>query len=207
MTKLEIATTDSFGAQVIRGLEPLHGSYPDLEINVLTSNATIDLKAGEADLAVRMFRNTDEGLASLKLGSLGWSLYASEKYLAGRQSGMGLLEGQRVIGYVDSLQRAMAGAAWIAANASPDSIRMQCSGPGAALKVALTGFGVCVIPCYMAAGTALRRVTEEVVATTDVYAVFSPDRRQEPLLAAAIDALFEMFDRDHGELSGAPSRG
>src|SRR4051812_10111770 len=130
MKTLRIATTDSFGAQVMRGLAPLHDVYPQLEIDLLVSNTTIDLKQREADFAVRMFRNTDEGLASLKLGELGWSVYASKSYLAGRTSGSTLLENERVIGYVDSLQRAMAGAAWIAANAAPHSIRMQCSGPG-----------------------------------------------------------------------------
>src|SRR6185369_3674982 len=101
----------------------------------------VDLKAREADVAVRMYRNEDEALASLKLGSLGWSAYASAKYLAGHPgTGPGLLDGHRVIGYVDSPKRAMAGAAWIDAHVAPDTVRMQCSGPGSALKIALTDF-------------------------------------------------------------------
>jgi DNA-binding transcriptional LysR family regulator len=106
-----------------------------------------------------------------------------------------------VIGYSESLG-GMAGARWIAANASPEDVRMQAGGPGAALKVALTGFGVCVIPCYMAAGQSLERLTTEVLTTTDVYAVFLPERRNEPIVRAAIDALLEMFARERRTLSG-----
>src|SRR5262245_10924038 len=136
MTSLRIATTDSFGTYVMKAVAPLRERHTGLTIDLLVANTTVDLKAREAELAVRMFRNEDEGLASLKLGSLGWSLYATPAYLAGRTPGPGLLDGHRVIGYVESLRRGMAGAQWVAANAAPDSVRMECSGPGAALKVA-----------------------------------------------------------------------
>lgn len=206
MTTIRIATTDSFGTHVMAALEPLRGRHPELAVQLLTANATIDLSKREAELAVRMYRNEDDRLASLKLGTLGWSLYASTKYLAGHPPGPGLLDGHRVIGYADSLTHAMAGAAWIATHAPPDVVRMQCAGPGAALKIALTDLGVCVIPCYMAAGTPLVRLTDEIVATTDVYAVFLPERRDEPFLAAAIEALFERFEREHASLSGSAPR-
>lgn len=203
MITLRIATTDSFGAHVMRALDPLRAQHPELTIQLLTANATIDLRMREADLAVRMFRDDDEALASLKLGSLGWSLYASKKYLASHPAGPGLLDGHRVIGYADSLTHAMAGAAWIAGHAPPGAVRMQCAGPGAALKLALTDLGVCVIPCYMAEGAPLERLTNEVIATTEVYAVFLSERREEPFLAAAIDALFEGFERENASLSGS----
>jgi DNA-binding transcriptional LysR family regulator len=206
MTTLRIATVDSLGTHVLQGLDSLRREDPSIVISLLTSNATVDLKKREAEIAVRMYRNEDEGLASLKLGSLGWSLYASETYLAGRIAGPGLLDGQRVIGYSESLTNAMAGASWIAAHAPSSAIRVHCSGPGAAIKIALTGLGVCVVPCYLAAGTPLKRLTDEVVARTDVYAVFLPERRDEPILGAAIEALFEMFDREYVMMSGEPPK-
>lgn len=206
MTTLRIATTDAFGAHVMDALDPVRRQFPDTTFSLLTGNATVDLKKREAEIAVRMFRNEDEELASLKLGQLGWSLYATENYLTSRTSpGMGLLTGHRIIGYADSI-KAMAGAAWIAANAAPEAIRMQVTGPSAAVKVALTHFGVCVIPCYMAKGTDLVRLTEDVLASTDVYAVYVPERRNEPVIGAAIDALFEMFDREYELMSGEVKR-
>jgi len=202
VTTLRIATTDAFGAHVMDALEPVRRQFPETTLSLLTGNATVDLKAREAEIAVRMFRNDDDALASLKLGQLGWSVYATEHYLTSRTSaGLGLLTGHRIIGYVDSL-KAMAGAAWISANAAPEAIRMQCAGPTAALKIALTHFGVCVIPCYMAKDQPLVRLTADVVATTDVYAMFVAERRSEPVIGAAIDALFEMFDRESALMSG-----
>lgn len=206
MTTVRIATTDAFGAHVMDALEPVRRQFPESTFSLLTGNATVDLKKREAEIAVRMFRNDDEELASLKLGQLGWSLYATETYLTSRTSpGLGLLTGHRIIGYADSV-KGMAGAVWLAANAAPEAIRMQVTGPSAALKVALTHFGVCVIPCYMAKDQPLIRLTEDVLTSTDVYAVYVPERRNEPEIAAAIDALFEMFDRDYELMHGAVKR-
>jgi hypothetical protein len=51
-------------------------------------------------------------------------------------------------------------------------------------------------------GTTLVRLTDQVVAVSDAYAVFLPERRAEARLRVAIDALVEMFERDRAALSG-----
>ena len=70
-------------------------------------------------------------------------------------------------------------------------------------RAALADTGVCMVPCYLAAAHAsLVRLTDQVLATSEVYAVFLPERRGEPRLRVLIDALLEMFERERAALSG-----
>jgi hypothetical protein len=72
----------------------------------------------------------------------------------------------------------------------------------AALDAALAHAGVCVVPCYVAVGQPIVRMTEQVLAASDVYAVVLSERRGEARLRVVIDALLDMFDRERASLSG-----
>ena len=198
---VRVTTTEGFAQTVLRALTPLHERYPGLAIDVMTSSAAADLRRREADLAVRMFRDDHDGLAMRKLGVCGWSLYASAQYLAGKTIGPRLLDGHHVIGYGDAL-KAMVGAVWVTEHAPPDSIRLRCGNPRAALDAALAHAGVAVLPCYLAAAHPLVRLTDQVIASSEVYAVFLPERRGEARLRVVIDALVGLLDRERATFSG-----
>lgn len=198
---VKVTATDSFTPNVLRAFAPLRERYPRLAIDIVPTAAAADLRRREADLAVRMFRDEHDGLAMRKLGTFGWSLYATAEYLAGRPSGPRLLDGHQVIGYSDTV-KGMSGAQWLAEHAPPEAIRLRCGGPRAALDAALAHAGVCVVPCYVAIGQPIVRMTEQVLATSDVYAVFLPERRGEARLRVVIDALLDMFDRERASLTG-----
>jgi DNA-binding transcriptional LysR family regulator len=191
-----ISTTEAFAPFVIRVLATLHERCPGLRIEVVPSMHKADLRRREADLAVRMFREERDGLAQRKLGSLGWSLYATSKYLATVTHGRGLLDGHTVIGYTGAVSTTP-GAIWLAAHASEGSIRMRCGTPSAAMAAALADTGVCVVPSFITwAHPDLVRLTDQVVAQSEIYAVFLPERRTEARLRVVIDALLAMFARD-----------
>ena len=197
-----VSSTESFAPYVFRALAALDQVHPGLQIEVAPTMKKVDLRRREADLAVRMFREESDGLAIRTLGSIGWSLYATAKYLATAAPGRGLLDGHAVIGYSDTVSR-MAGAVWLAAHASETAIRIRCGTPSAALAAALADAGVCVVPCYVAgAQPGLVRITDQVVAQSEVYAVFLPERRTEAKLRVVIDALVAMFARDGVALAG-----
>jgi DNA-binding transcriptional LysR family regulator len=199
---VRVSTTDAFAPNVMRALAPLRERFPHLRIEVMPTHATIDLRRREADLAVRMFRDDHEGLALRRLGSIGWSLFATPAYLASHPRRGGLLEGHVVVGYSDQVRR-IPGAAWLIDHAAPEAIGIRCGSPRAAIEAALADAGVCIVPCYLAvAHASLVRLTDQVLAISEVYAVFLPERRGEPRLRVLIDALLEMFDRDRAALSG-----
>lgn len=190
---VRISATDTFAARVMRALAPLHAQHPALTIEVVSANAAADLRRREADIALRFFREEHDGLAMRKLGHMGWSLYASPAYLARcPQGGHGLLEGHAIIGYVDELKRAT-GPRWLFEHASPEATRMRCNGPRAALEAALADIGVALLPCYLVEGHPLVRLTDQVLVVNEAWAVFLPERKNEPRIRLVIDALADMF--------------
>jgi DNA-binding transcriptional LysR family regulator len=200
---VKVSTTDAFAPNVMRALAPLRGRFPRLHIEVMPAHDPVDLRRREADLAVRLFRDEHDGLALRRLGAIGWSLFATPAYLAGHPRGAGLLDGHVVVGYSDQV-RGIPGAAWLLAHAAPEAIGIRCGSPRAAIEAALSDVGVCIVPCYLAAAHApLVRLTDQVLATSETYAAFLPERRGEARLRVVIDALVEMFERDRAALSGA----
>jgi DNA-binding transcriptional LysR family regulator len=107
-----------------------------------------------------------------------------------------------VVGYSDQL-RGLPGAAWLIDHAAPEAIGIRCGSPRAAIEAALADVGVCIAPCFLAAAhTSLMRLTDQVLATSEVHAAFLPERRGEARLRVVMDALLEMFERDRAALSG-----
>jgi DNA-binding transcriptional LysR family regulator len=198
---LRIATTESFAPTLLRTLPRVRERHPGLAIDVLTAVAPADLRRREADLAVRMFRDDRDGLAMRKLGTLGWSLYASERYLARKPRGTNLLDGHEIVGYNDELVN-MPGAVWLAAHAQPEAIRVRCGGTRGALDAALADAGVCIVPCYLAANQPIVRLTDQVLASGEAYVVFLPERRGEVRIRVAIDALVALFEGEQATFSG-----
>lgn len=197
---VRVSTTEAFASNILRAVAPLHAQYPRLQIDVVPTHQAVDLRRREADLAVRMFRDDHDGLALRKLGQVGWSLYATRRYVDAHPQGKGLLDGHAVVGYTDT---AMAGAQWLAQHVKPESIRVRTTSPRSALEAALADLGVCVVPCYLAEREpGVARLTDQVVALSDVYAVFLPERRGDARLRVILDALVAMFAADGVRLAG-----
>lgn len=59
----------------------LRKAYPGIEIELIASNSTSDLRRREADIALRAFRPTQPDLIARKLFDMSWHLYGSVDYL------------------------------------------------------------------------------------------------------------------------------
>lgn len=199
--KLTVTSTAGFLSRAMKAFELLREKYPALEIGVNVSTQVVDLRRKEADLAVRMFRDEQPGFALDKLGTMGWSLYASARYLADRKTGPGLLDGHQVIAYDGGFSKTQGGR-WLAANVPEDSIVLRVGGIRQALDAAAAHQGVCIVPCYLAVEDGLARVTDQVLTTTDVYAVYLAERRDEARLRVVIEALHELFAREQASFAG-----
>ena len=62
-------------------IEKLRLAEPGIEVELISSNSSSDLKRREADIAIRAYRPTQPDLIARKLGDVPWSLYASPGYL------------------------------------------------------------------------------------------------------------------------------
>jgi len=187
-----VTSTAGFMQQAEGALEELREKYPALQVDAMVSSHVVNLHRREADVAIRMFRDQQDGLALHKLGTIGWSLYGSERYLAGRARGANVLDGHVLIAYDDNFSNT-SGGRWIASNASPESIGMRVSGIRQAIDAAEAHHGICIVPCYLTGEHKVVRVTEQVLATNDVYAVHLADRSKEARIKVVIDGLVDLF--------------
>ena len=80
--KIKITASEVYSAYLLPPiLNKLHWAYPGIEIELVASNARIDLRRREADIAIRNFSSTDLEIIVRKLRDDNAYLYASERYL------------------------------------------------------------------------------------------------------------------------------
>lgn len=82
---VRVTSPESFGvAYLAPRLARFGRQYPALCVELVPAGAVLDLGRSEAELAVRMFRTRHEGVVARCIGEVGYGLYASAGYLAGR---------------------------------------------------------------------------------------------------------------------------
>jgi DNA-binding transcriptional LysR family regulator len=80
---VRITASDIVGAEVLPPLlAQFRGVNPSVKIELALSNRVEDLLRGEADIAVRMVRPSQEALVARRIGTVRLGLYAHRAYLA-----------------------------------------------------------------------------------------------------------------------------
>ncbi len=65
-------------------LAHIHRAEPEIQLELAPSDSSENLLFGEADIAIRMYRPTQEDVVARKLGTLKTALFAHESYLKAR---------------------------------------------------------------------------------------------------------------------------
>jgi DNA-binding transcriptional LysR family regulator len=100
---VRVATTESLAeAFVIPAIRQVRALHPRVRVVLATGWVRVDLRRGEADLAVRLVRPSDPRLACRKLADFSLRLYASRAYVAERGMPTGL-DGHALIAYEDAV--------------------------------------------------------------------------------------------------------
>jgi len=205
---VRLATTESFTPFLMQGLVALRQEHPKVQVQLVVSSAALDLMRREADVALRLFRETNPTLVSRKIGEIGWSIYSSPAYLERTGFRLGALRagetlaGQAVVGYAGATGRS-SGAQWLAEHCRPEDIVLTGGSVTSVANALRAGLGVSVLPCFTVQGdAALVRLTPEVVATAEAYLVIPPDHRETVRVRLVMEAVADLFEREHALLSG-----
>lgn len=82
---IRLTTSEYIGiAVIIPSLQSFLDTYPALQIELVLDNTPRDLRRGEADLALRLFRPTESDLIARRLAKIPLGFYASKHYLETR---------------------------------------------------------------------------------------------------------------------------
>lgn len=203
---VRLATTESMATFLMRGLVPLREAHPMIQIDLVVSSAPLDLTRREADIALRLFRETNPTLIARKVCEIGWSVFASREYVerSGIVPGEGLeLDGLAVVGYKDPVSRAP-GPSWLTENTRPAQIVMSGDSVTSVVNAVRAGLGVSALPCFLVADhPTLVRLTPAVVARGEAFIVIPPDHRDTSRVRLVMDALAALFERERALLEGA----
>jgi DNA-binding transcriptional LysR family regulator len=201
---VRLTTSEALSGYFVKQFAALRERHPGLMVEILSGNRAFDLMRGEADLAVRVRETTESELVTRKIGSAGWTLYATPAYVErkGLPSAPEDLGSHDVIGF-DSSMGAVPGALWLEEHAKGSHVVMRANSIVAALNAAIFGLGVGVLPCFMAdPEPALQRLSPRVLGARDVFLVVHPDLARVARVRAVMDFIVEAFQRDAAAWSG-----
>ena len=206
-TRVRLATPSGFGRVLAPELMTFQAQHPDVTIELSSASRMVDLKKGEADVAIRQGPSADEDLVARTIGDVEWSLYASASYLQRHPapSDPRDLVGQDLLGFEERLA-AVPGARWLERHGKGANVVMRCGELADTLSACVAGIGLAVLPTTAAAlEPSLERLTGESLGTSKLYVVY----RKESLLSEPVKAVIEFVTqvmRDHLRGSADKSR-
>jgi DNA-binding transcriptional LysR family regulator len=196
---VRIAATESTANFIYGGLAALREDHPEITFELVVSSAVVDLARGDADLAVRMFRETRGDLISRKIGEMGWSVYASRQYLDKHPcASVASFTGHDIVGFADATARSPGGT-WLAAREEGARVVMRGTTITTIMQSAMAGMGIAVLPIHVA-DTSLVRLTDEIVARTEVFLLVPPSHRNTARVRIVGDAIADLFARERARI-------
>lgn len=196
--RVRLAVPSGFTTLITGHVARLQEDHPGISLEIDSGSRRVDLKKGEAELALRIGPVADQDLVVQSVGEVGLSLYAADAYLARRPAPTDprKLAGHEVIGFDQSLA-AVPGAKWLALHGAGTTVVLRCREMTDMLAAASAGLGLAVLPCMLGdTQPALKRLTDEVLASNKLSLVY----RREMLRVLPVRAVItfvNMVIREH----------
>jgi DNA-binding transcriptional LysR family regulator len=201
---VRVATPSGFAGLLSSSLDLLREEHPDISLELISGARPIDLRKGEADLAIRAGPIADADLIARKLCDSGFSLYASEAYLArrGPPADAGDLTGHEVVGF-DPTLAATPPARWIEAHAAGATMVFRGREMTDVMGAAVAGAGLAVLPCLLGDDEPkLRRVTERVLVRQPLSVVYRREARVAEPVRAVVRFVTAIMRRNAARIGG-----
>jgi DNA-binding transcriptional LysR family regulator len=193
---VRIATTEALAERfVIPAIRDVQARHPAVNVVIATAWARVDLRRGDADLAVRMIRPTDPRLALRKLADMSLRLYASDDYVA-RCGVPQSLAGHPLIGYEDALRSGHA-----FTNLTTDGGRpaLQTNSGRVLVAAAIAGIGIAQLSSFI--GDAIPQLVPVLPMLDKPYSVWlvlPQAKRRVPAIRVVSEAIVASFKRHQG---------
>jgi DNA-binding transcriptional LysR family regulator len=195
---VRVTTTEALAYQLVApALAALRRAHPDLRIDLTVGVRSLDISRRDADLAVRFARPSASDLVCRRLGEVGFSLYASQRYLA--RSGIPK-RGQGLAGYdLITFTGAPAATSPFFMGESLDGARiaLRCDNPLIQLKAAVNELGIAELACFLGNSSPdlVRIWPHETPARRAAWLIVHQDMRRSARIRAVSAAIGEAFRR------------
>lgn len=190
---------------VVPALGRLRERHPDIELEILTGYSVLNLVQGEAEIAMRNQRPTQQSLIARRLADGAIAFFASRGYLARRGTPDGTLAGHDVVlPYQQALALPLFGQAGEIAAAARCVLRADVM---TALAAVRDGEALAVLPSAAVVGEPeLVPVWPGVIARPELYLVTHAALKRQRRIRVVMDFLVAAVTAHEAEMScrGAP---
>lgn len=198
---LRLSASVTFGRlHVAPLLPPLLARHPELEIDLVLTDALVDLEADDIDLALRMTKAPPDEAVARRLVDFGRQIFAAPAYLAAHGTPR---TPQDLSHHTCFSYRMREERVWTLRDAQGQEVRvpvrsrLHVNHPEWLLDVALAGQGLVVLPSYLSDGPLARGELVPVLpdwapqATfgNTLYACYRPSRARTPKVRVMLQAL------------------
>ena len=186
---VRLSASPSVGQEfLLRRLCAMHQRWSSITLELVVETRVAVLSRREADLALRIGRPQDPGLAARLLGAMAYGLYGRAGYTEGRAEA-----DWRFIAYDDSLAHTPEHQ-WVDSLRGSRSYALRANTLALQRDAVRMGLGLAVLPHFMAAGDALlqRLPQQGGPPPREIWLVVHPDVRRSPRVRLIADLVAEV---------------
>ncbi|GHC72091.1 LysR family transcriptional regulator [Limoniibacter endophyticus] len=203
---VRLQTPEILGQHLIMPrLAAFHMAHPDLAFEFIADVRSTRLSKGEADILIRLVRPENGDYTIRKLGEIALGLYCSAEYLARHDHTAisRLHAGHRLIGWETELAY-LPMARWLESRSGDALYSVRTHTMGSQLAAAKAGFGIAVLPAFIARKQGLMRVMDEhPPLVTDIWMLQQAASHEFARVRAVADYLGDMIASAQAELLSA----
>jgi DNA-binding transcriptional LysR family regulator len=189
--KIRIATLDAIASRLAPFLARFRRDHPLVDFEIVSEAGPASLVRHAADLALSFTRPAQVHLASRRIASLGFALYAAREYLEEHPVRPDdPTRGHQLLGYHESLAH-LPDAEWLDSRALGACFALRASSVDALLVAAASGLGLAVLPCWIADADPrlVRLLGPDPLVTRDLWMVVHRESRRAARLRAFTEFL------------------
>jgi DNA-binding transcriptional LysR family regulator len=206
--KVRVTATEMIATRFIAPeLRTFRETYPEITIELVCTNRSVDLERREADVALRLTRPEQGNLVIRKLSRVRLALYASREYVSERglpASADTELDGHDVLLFADSRAFGIENG-WMDRRLGSASIALRADSVSSIYSAAVGGLGVALLPRVVAErDPALVRIeTEDEPEPRVIWQMVHRDLQRTPRIRAVLDFLASVLEPGKAELADA----
>ena len=204
--ELRITTNDTLLVELLTPLLARFAeTYPGMRLDVILSNAALNLSKRDADIAIRASDTPPDTLVGRRVARIGWALYGrAEDFPDPDMPDLETLHGRRWVALGDNLATLKA-VRYVKTHVAPERIVYRVNSVLGLAEAVEAGIGIGHLPCFIA-GTrpSLRRIGPvNPDFGADLWLLTHPDLRDAPRIRAFLDFLAAEIVRRRAFIEGA----
>ena len=199
--ELRVTTTDSLYATL---LAPMFASfreaYPEIRMDIIVSNAALNLSRRDADVAVRATAEPPDTLVGRKVGTMAWGVYAKAGSPLADLDPLG--PDAIYVGFAAPMEELEA-AVWIARTIPAARIVARVNTMHVAAVSAAAGLGLAVVPRVVGDSIPeLKRLDADIPSANALWLLTHADLKGAARVRAFMDHMWAQLSRERARLAG-----